>query len=139
MANGCSIQQSVFNFAGGDRSVICPKPRRIFSPAIALEPKSANHILDALFSKPSDPAPLFFSGSPLARSDNPMVHDARFGESTPIPIATEGSGCGSESGSVRSVDARIRYGLTPAAVRIEGFDCLDHERSCRSRGIPAFA
>ncbi|KAL0920205.1 hypothetical protein M5K25_009325 [Dendrobium thyrsiflorum] len=136
MANRCSIQLNGY-CAAGDRPVICPKPRRLYSPADASDPKSANHLLDALFPKLSDPAPLFLCGSPPTRSNNPMVHDARFGEAIPLaptPIASAGIG----SGSVKNVCTRIRYGIMPAAVRIEGFDCLDRERT-RSRGIQAVA
>ncbi|XP_020596047.1 uncharacterized protein LOC110036043 [Phalaenopsis equestris] len=161
MANGCALLQN--SFPAGDRQVICPRPRRLFAaaaaarpvrwsavfPSEASDPKPANDAIDFLFTKQTDPTPPFFCGSPPSRSVNPVVHDARFGEAVPagpVPLAPaligtgsgSGSGSGSSSASSRSGCTRVRYGLMAAAVRVEGFDCLDRESS-RSRGIPAFA
>ncbi|PKU82108.1 uncharacterized protein LOC110112562 [Dendrobium catenatum] len=152
MANGCAFLQSTFS--AGDRTVICPRPRRLFAasavrplrcsaafPSETSDPKSTNDLVDILFPKQSDSTPPFFCGSPPSRSDNPVVHDARFGEAVlaaPVPFVPTLIGSGSTSAASRSGCTRVRYGLTPAAVRVEGFDCLDRESS-RSRGIPAFA
>ncbi|KAG0450009.1 hypothetical protein HPP92_026979 [Vanilla planifolia] len=142
MAKRCAMQQTAFSDAA-QRRVICPRPRRIypttvlpFRPAEDADPKPVNDLFAALLQKQSDQVPSFFCGSPPTRYDNPVVHDARFGDAVPIepvPVDPAFNGSGSRSGC-----ARVRYGLTPAAVRIEGFDCLDRDRS-RSRGIPAVA
>ncbi|PKA61451.1 hypothetical protein AXF42_Ash014368 [Apostasia shenzhenica] len=151
MANDFSIKQN--DFAGGDGTVICPKPRRAFAEAAihsfrgtSAQPtehpdlKSANQLLNVLTTMGSDepihqsdlPLP-FFCGSPPTRSGNPVVHDARFGEAVlPCPVA----GLVPAPGSGRSGYAR--YGLPPATIRIEGFDCLDRDRR-RSRDISAVA
>ncbi|KAK8959174.1 hypothetical protein KSP40_PGU022389 [Platanthera guangdongensis] len=153
MANGCTMKSSTF-FAQGERQVICPRPRRLH-PSAAVRPfrlnavfpaetsdlKPVNDLLDFLLPKQCDSTPPFFCGSPPSRSNNPVVHDARFGEAAlagPIPVPPPPIGYGSASSSSRSACARVRYGFSPAPVRVEGFDCLDRETS-QSRGVPAFA
>lgn len=97
---------------------------------------------------PVDSTPPFFCGSPPTRSANPLVNDARFGEAAPdnfplpnpnpIPMASPVPIPAPSPASARAGRARTKLGFAPAAVRIEGFDCLDRGRS-RSRGIPAVA
>ncbi|KAG0449973.1 hypothetical protein HPP92_027123 [Vanilla planifolia] len=147
MAKRCAMQQTAFSDAA-QRRVICPRPRRIYPPPSSLSGRRRTRTPNLLtisllrfsrrfvFTSQSDQVPSFFCGSPPTRYDNPVVHDARFGDAVPIepvPVDPAFNGSGSRSGC-----ARVRYGLTPAAVRIEGFDCLDRDRS-RSRGIPAVA
>ncbi|XP_010907501.1 uncharacterized protein [Elaeis guineensis] len=114
------------------------------------ESKGATELLDIFLTKGGEASqvalssPPFFCGSPPCRASNPLVHDARFGEDKPIgpfllpqaippcppvgPPATSSSrkGCGP-----------TKFGLKPAAMRIEGFDCLDRDR--RGCGITAIA
>ncbi|XP_020585272.1 uncharacterized protein LOC110027951 [Phalaenopsis equestris] len=84
----------------------------------------------------SDPLQPFFCGSPPTRSANPVVLDTRFSETIPLRPAQ----CVSESDSENPQTGfdRTRFGPSPAAVRIEGFDCLGCNCSC-TRGIPAVA
>ncbi|KAG2667422.1 hypothetical protein I3843_15G110400 [Carya illinoinensis] len=80
-------------------------------------------------------SPPFFSGSPPSRASNPVVQDEHFGNENitafppvapPSPSARKVRGC-----------APISSGHKPAAVRIEGFDCLNSDR--RNRSISAVA
>ncbi|PKA59697.1 hypothetical protein AXF42_Ash011821 [Apostasia shenzhenica] len=149
MANRCAIQQNAFSTAD-DRLVICPKPRRLCAAIAAVRPfrwqnpqtvdcpdaKSlGNELLDILLAKGSgeqiqhsDPLHPFFCGSPPTRFGNPVVRDTRFGHTVPLVPAAASPATGSQ----------VRYGPAPPAVRVEGFDCLDHGRR-RSRGVPAIA
>jgi hypothetical protein len=96
-------------------------------------------------------SPPFFCGSPPSRVANPVVHDIRFGEdrqltptpfsinSGPHPVAMHQSGTGvpmsPRKGCVRSA---ATFSFQPAAVRVEGFDCLENcDR--RGHGITAVA
>ncbi|KAG0459708.1 hypothetical protein HPP92_022836 [Vanilla planifolia] len=141
MATGAWMQPTAFSVAVGDRQVICPKPRRLYpvsankplrwtagQPAEVLGPFPACDLFDLLLPKgagesidQADPVSTFFCGSPPSRSNNPVVHDARFGEA--VPVGPPPSGSGFSYASTRSGCARLRYGHAPAAVRIEGFDC----------------
>lgn len=84
-------------------------------------------------------SPPFFCGSPPSRAANPVVHDARFGEDrppapfAPLPLIQSGPPLSPNQGC-----AHAKFGLKPAAVRIEGFDCLDRDRR-RCSGITAVA
>ncbi|KAG0465545.1 hypothetical protein HPP92_019709 [Vanilla planifolia] len=131
MPQGCAMQQ----VDAGERRVVCPKPRRLsvlpFQPAEGSDPKPVKDLLAMLLPKQPDPCPPFLCGSPPRRYNNPVVHDARFGEVVPIgsvPVEPAVNGSGSAS---RAAFALVRYGLAPAAVRVEGFD--------HNRGIPAVA
>ncbi|CAN6861080.1 unnamed protein product, partial [Brassica oleracea] len=67
-----------------------------------------------------------------------LALDARFGDSKlnlvspslspliPSPSRVKGGGCG-----------RVKFGIKSAAVRVEGFDCLDRDR--QNSSIPAMA
>ncbi|KAL5205929.1 hypothetical protein ABZP36_034138 [Zizania latifolia] len=152
--------------ADGKSPLFCPKPRR---PVVPLRFHQSSHsdagagmdLLDLLLSKGEEsnlaaasPQPPLFCGSPPRRASNPVVHDSRFGldcppmpawpvvvaapapvvvRPTPRPAAPPmsprgGAGC-----------ARARFAFQPAAVRVEGFDCLDRGRGGRSHGITAMA
>jgi len=115
--------------------------------------KAGVELLDLFLTKggefPVDSTPPFFCGSPPTRSANPLVNDARFGEAapvnllplpnpSPIPLSSPVPIPAPAAATARTGCARTKFGFAPAAVRTEGFDCLD--RGCsRSRGIPAVA
>ncbi|XP_010549926.1 PREDICTED: uncharacterized protein LOC104820949 [Tarenaya hassleriana] len=88
-------------------------------------------------------SPPFFCGSPPSRASNPQVQDARFGDEKLNPISPSPLSAGFPSPT--SVVAprgkggcvRMKFGLKPAAVRVEGFDCLDRDR--QNSSIPAMA
>ncbi|KAF8692205.1 hypothetical protein HU200_039808 [Digitaria exilis] len=124
-------------------------------------------LLDLILSKgeesglmaasPQPPPPLF-CGSPPRRASNPVVHDSRFGmDYPPVPVPLPGlpvmaaapvavarpnprpSVAPSMSPRGASGCARARFAFQPAAVRVEGFDCLDRSRGGRGHGITAMA
>lgn len=152
--------------SGADRreSVVCPKPRRlgvssnnplrsqISHRSEICKSKATAELLDLILKKedyelePQSPLPVastppFFAGSPPRRAENPLVQDARFRDEkiTPImaPPAMSPSGLPSPSASARKGCARMKFGVKPAAVRVEGFDCLN--RDSKNSSIPAFA
>lgn len=107
-------------------------------------------IFQAEEQSPVASSPPFFCGSPPSRVANPVVHDIRFGEDHPLtptfsinngphPVAMHKSGTGvpmsPRKGCVRSA---TKFGFQPAAVRVEGFDCLEN-RDRRRHGITAVA
>ncbi|CAH2055286.1 unnamed protein product, partial [Thlaspi arvense] len=136
-------------------SLVCPKPRRVcilpdnvFRPfrlhssqsesgaADVCDSKAGADLLDIIRRKEETPfavasSPPFFLGSPPSRAGNPLAQDARFGDEklsstspslspflpSPSPSRVKGGGCG-----------RVKFGLKPAAVRVEGFDCLNRDR-----------
>ncbi|XP_023641822.1 uncharacterized protein LOC17891221 isoform X2 [Capsella rubella] len=138
-------------------SVVCPKPRR---PNNVIRPlrlhysqsgaadtcdsnKAGEDLLDIIRRKEESvsfvaSSPPFFLGSPPSRAANPLVQDARFGDEklnpvslslSPLPLSAsrvKGGGCG-----------RMDYGVKPATVRVEGFDCLN--RDSQNSSIPAMA
>ncbi|RWW25401.1 hypothetical protein GW17_00010250 [Ensete ventricosum] len=90
----------------------------------------------SLISRPGRNSLMYISQSRVA---NPVVHDARFGEDrppapfAPLPLTQSGPPLSPSQGC-----AHAKFGLKPAAVRIEGFDCLDRDRR-RCSGITAVA
>ncbi|KAI8019046.1 hypothetical protein LOK49_LG04G01727 [Camellia lanceoleosa] len=137
-------------------SVVCPKPRRIglLNPSLndQIRPSSRWHtnyqteisdsragteLLDMILTKgnygaeksniqvPSSPP--YFSGSPPSRASNPLIQDSQFGNDKFIPLLQPPI---SPSSSARKGGScvRMKFGHTPAAVRIEGFDCLSRDR-----------
>ncbi|KAL8137541.1 hypothetical protein V2J09_003542 [Rumex salicifolius] len=91
-------------------------------------------------------SPPFFCGSPPSRVSNPLIQDARFLEGSslsssptpPPPAGVSGSSLSPTSASARKGGCvRASFGKNPA-VRIEGFDYLDRDRSRNCR-IPALA
>lgn len=137
-------------------SLICPKPQRIrghFRPSLrrqgsqleASDFKAGMELLDLIRAKescgPDHPlgdqiASPFFSGSPPRRVSNPVVHDENFGNWRCSPLSPVSSSSASITGR-RAGCARVNFGPKPAAVRIEGFDCLSRDR--RNCSISAVA
>lgn len=141
-------------------SVVCPKPRR-YNTVRPLSSPFTNYqseiedsgvgaeLLDIILPKGScnNPersggqvasSPPFFCGSPPSRASNPVIQDEQFGNGnngyvnfSPFSMAPP-----SPSSAARSC-VRMKFGHTPAAVRIEGFDCLNRDR--RNRSISAVA
>ncbi|KAL2321197.1 hypothetical protein Fmac_030166 [Flemingia macrophylla] len=146
-------------------SVVCPKPRRLgllnhstFDNHIRpFRPPFINYqseiedsgvgaeLLDIILPKGGcygeisgvqvDSSPPFFCGSPPSRASNPVIQDEQFGSGNenfvPFSLAPP-----SPSSSARGC-VRMKFGHTPAAVRIEGFDCLSRDR--RNCSISAVA
>ncbi|KAM7267280.1 hypothetical protein ACFE04_009446 [Oxalis oulophora] len=138
-------------------SMICPKPRRLgnsnFNPSAAFhEPirpqrlslnrqtdmgdsNAGAELLDMILAKGRGEkintqvasSPPYFSGSPPCRASNPVVQDARFGdERTPPTFYPAGSP--SPSSRLSGGCTRTKFGHSPAAVRVEGFDCYSRDR-----------
>ncbi|GLT69944.1 hypothetical protein SLA2020_420530 [Shorea laevis] len=87
-------------------------------------------------------SPPYFCGSPPSRSSNPLIQDARFGDEkftaiSPLSIPSPSSVSSPSSSSRKGGCTRMKFGLKPAAVRVEGFDCLS--RDCQNSSIPAVA
>jgi len=101
----------------------------------------------------ASPQPPLFCGSPPRRASNPVIHDSRFGMdyppmpvllpvvAAPVPVARPNPRPSvAPSMSPRGAScARARFAFQPAAVRVEGFDCLDRSRRGRGHGITAMA
>ena len=138
-------------------SVVCPKPRRlgILNPSLedhikplrchishqtdTSDSKAGTELMDIILTKGgyspenygsqvASPQP-FFCGSPPSRAPNPVIHDAQFGNEK---IFTPLSPSGGRRGGIW-----MKLGHKPAAVRIEGFDCLSRDR--RNCSISAVA
>ncbi|KAL0709578.1 hypothetical protein Bca4012_016556 [Brassica carinata] len=91
-------------------------------------------------------SPPYFPGSPPARAVNPLAQDARFRDEKLSPVSPDSpflqpnSATGFPSPSSSSTPrgcVRMKFGLKPPAVRVEGFDCLNRDR--QSSSIPAMA
>ncbi|KAG2295359.1 hypothetical protein Bca52824_042028 [Brassica carinata] len=162
--NHCNLlQQNAFESRGFavpsvSSSLVCPKPRRVgilsinvISPFRLLHSSSQSGAADVCDSKAGADlldiirrkeetlsgvtlSPPFFLGSPPRRVSNPLAQDARFGDNKlnpispliPSPSRVKGGGCG-----------LVKFGIKPAAVRVEGFDCLNRDR--QSSSIPTMA
>ncbi|KAL5080475.1 hypothetical protein RYX36_008896 [Vicia faba] len=130
--------------------LICPKPRRVGvlssvpmrqfrfhfnQQAECSDSKAGAELLDMIFEKEclgdefayqAASSPPYFCGSPPVRAANPLVHDARFGDEI---MSSSPSGLPSPTSASRKGGcARVSFGLKPAAVRVEGFDCLNRDR-----------
>ncbi|XP_065848329.1 uncharacterized protein [Euphorbia lathyris] len=145
--------------------VVCPKPRRVGNLANSpirpircyqaeiCDSKVGAELLDIILMKEGHGAeqaatqvaasPPYFCGSPPTRASNPLTQDARFGDEkittlSPLSIPSpSGAISPSSSSSRKGGCVRMKYGLKPAAVRVEGFDCLNRDR--RNSSIPAMA
>ncbi|KAI4321294.1 hypothetical protein MLD38_034695 [Melastoma candidum] len=142
----------------------CPKPRRVglssggllrpqFSPRPEVgKSRDGADLLDLILKKEDfeseqqSPAVTvlmtpFYSGSPPCRAENPLAQDARFRNGAIPPIAASPvfspSGLPSPSSPTPKGCARMKFGPKPAAVRIEGFDCLS--RDGQNSSVPAIA
>ncbi|KAL1205835.1 hypothetical protein V5N11_017923 [Cardamine amara subsp. amara] len=94
-------------------------------------------------------SPPYFPGSPPSRAANPLAKDARFRDekfntiSPNSPFLQPNSATGfptpspSPSSSSSRGCVRMKFGLKPPAVRVEGFDCLNRDR--QNSSIPAMA
>ncbi|XP_039122479.1 uncharacterized protein LOC120259022 [Dioscorea cayenensis subsp. rotundata] len=88
-----------FVLQGKEKPLNCPMPLRCHP---------CTDLVDVILTKDEEQSAGFFNGSPPCRVANPVVNDPRF--------RSRRGGC---------VPARISGGIMPAAVRIEGFSCLD--------------
>ncbi|MBA0704634.1 hypothetical protein Golax_016879 [Gossypium laxum] len=141
--------------------VVCPKPRRIgvltnnpIKPfrlhmshqADVSESKASAELLDIILNKGDlwaeqsaaqvASSPPFFCGSPPSRATNPVVQDARFGDERVAALSVSQSPSPSPSAH-KGGCVRMSFGLKPAAIRVEGFDCLN--RDSQNSRIPAMA
>ncbi|XP_074559553.1 uncharacterized protein LOC141815507 [Curcuma longa] len=157
----CEEIRTPFAVAERKPPVLCPQPRRV-SPFASFgdsvrplrrhtsyqldfsDSKAGADLLDIFLSKGGEQnqvscSPPFFCGSPPSRAANPVVHDARFGEDRPpAPFAPSQLTQTGPPVSPKQGCAHAKFGLVPAAVRVEGFDCLNRgRRSCS--GITAVA
>ncbi|XVF71638.1 hypothetical protein PTKIN_Ptkin12aG0055100 [Pterospermum kingtungense] len=145
--------------------VVCPKPRRIGAltnnPIRPLRLHTMSHqgegndlkagaeLLDLILMKEDLGAeqsathvassPPYFCGSPPSRAANPLVQDDRFGDERLAALSTlQMPSPSSPSSSARKGGCvRMKFGLKPATVRVEGFDCLNRDR--QNSSIPAMA
>ncbi|CAG7878550.1 hypothetical protein BRARA_E03570 [Brassica rapa] len=142
-------------------SVVCPKPRRVgILSSNVLRPfrllhssqsgavdvcdsKAGADLLDIILRKDETlsavvaSSPPFFLGSPPSRASNPLAQDARFGDDKRNPISPSPSLSSPSSSSSRVKGGgcgRVKFGIKQAAVRVEGFNCLNRDSS-----IPAMA
>ncbi|GKU97553.1 hypothetical protein SLEP1_g10691 [Rubroshorea leprosula] len=161
----CEELRSLLSVSDPKGPLICPKPRRVgmlannsnksfrcyvSHQAEVYDSKAGAELLDIILRKedfvteqpvtPVSSSPPFFCGSPPSRAANPIVHDACFGDERLTPISTlqipSPSGLSSPS-SCKGGCVRMKFGLKPAAVRVEGFDCLNRDR--QNSSIPAMA
>ncbi|KAM7267844.1 hypothetical protein ACFE04_010010 [Oxalis oulophora] len=141
-------------FSEQKETVICPRPRRVsvianssirplrwqMSNQAELSDSAAGaELLDLIRRKEGygveqsatqvASSPPFY-GSPPSRASNPLVQDARFKEEkyipSPFPISSPSNLLSPSSRKGGCV--RMAFGLKPAAVRVEGFDCLNRDR-----------
>ncbi|CAN1227272.1 hypothetical protein LINPERPRIM_LOCUS2788 [Linum perenne] len=85
-------------------------------------------------------SPPYFCGSPPARAANPLIKDAHFGDEKVFamsPFANPSPSSVLSPSARKGGCARVKYGFKPAAVRVEGFDCLNRDR--QNSSIPAMA
>ncbi|WOL02848.1 hypothetical protein Cni_G11567 [Canna indica] len=152
----CEEMRAPFAVADRRPPVFCPKPRRLSPLPVVADPvrplrwfsnhqtdfsdsKAGADLFDIFIAKGGEQnqvasSPPFFCGSPPSRAANPVVHDARFGEDRPpAPFAPSPLTQSSTPMSPKQGCAHAKFGLMPAAVRVEGFDCLNRgRRSCSS-------
>ncbi|MQM09132.1 hypothetical protein Taro_041996 [Colocasia esculenta] len=148
----CPKPLRVSRFCGGDP--VRPLRWQLGHQADPCDSKSGADVLDLILTKGAygdvehqsgesqvASSPPYFCSSPPSRSTNPLVFDARFGDEksaplTPLPmLATPPSAAAPRMGGC----VRTKFGPKPAAVRIEGFDCLDRDGRRSSCGITAVA
>ncbi|KAJ8536011.1 hypothetical protein K7X08_034412 [Anisodus acutangulus] len=106
--------------------------------------KAGTELLDIILTKGScdmempnfdmASSPPFFFGSPPSRASNPVIQDSQFSNNNFVPIIAipEGAAAAAAAPSLPpSASARkngggcgpMKFGMKPAAVRIEGFNC----------------
>uniref|UniRef100_A0A7C9CLM4 Uncharacterized protein n=2 Tax=Opuntia streptacantha TaxID=393608 RepID=A0A7C9CLM4_OPUST len=128
--------------------------QRSGQPAEICDSKAGAELLDIILmkegygedlsSREMASSPPFFCGTPPSRVSNPLVHDANFGDEKLSPLSTLQLVSPSSSASpsmspsaMKAGGARVKFGLKPASVRVEGFDCLSRDR--QNSGITAVA
>ncbi|XP_022774808.1 uncharacterized protein LOC111316868 [Durio zibethinus] len=149
----------------GIDSVVCPKPRRlgVFNSSAhdhigtcrwptanyyqMADSKAGSELLDIILAKGSygiekpisqvDSSPPFFCGSPPSRASNPVIQDAQFNNEKLLPPLSSPAPASPSSRIAGGGCVRMKFGNKPAAVRIEGFDCLSIDR--RNCSISAVA
>lgn len=144
--------------------VVCPKPRRVGFVNDQIRPlrlpvnhqmemgdsKAGAELLDLILTKGGygcsggerqgyqvASSPPFFCGSPPSRASNPVIQDAQFGNDKITSLAPAPPSPSSSSARTGGGFVRTKFGHIPAAVRIEGFDCLSRDR--RNCSISAVA
>ncbi|KAL3343589.1 hypothetical protein AABB24_027226 [Solanum stoloniferum] len=76
-------------------------------------------------------SPPFFLGSPPSRASNPLIQDSQFSNNNFVPIRAIPEAAAAPSPPQPSASARksgggcapVKFGIKPATVRIEGFNC----------------
>lgn len=154
------MRRSVFISDRKD-TVVCPKPRRVglltnhpirhlrwhMSHQVEVcDSQAGQELLEIILMKDcgeeqlaarvGSPPPIF-CGSPPSRAANPLTQDARFRDEmfstfSPLPTPSSPSSPARKGGC-----ARMKFGLKPAAVRVEGFEC--HLNRDRNSSITAVA
>ncbi|KAG6746858.1 hypothetical protein NC652_034711 [Populus alba x Populus x berolinensis] len=158
MIGGCEERERMVVVV---ESVVCPKPRRLglLNPPLneqirplrlpvnhhaeMSDSKAGAELLDIILTKGGyggdkpgfqvASSPPFYCGSPPCRVSNPVIQDARFGNEKITPLSPAPPSPPPSSSSARKGGGcvRMKFGHTPAAVRIEGFDCLRRDgRNC---------
>ncbi|XWS60964.1 hypothetical protein CRYUN_Cryun07bG0084200 [Craigia yunnanensis] len=138
----------LFNSPAHDHTRTFRWPTNCYETEMA-DSKAGTELLDLILTKgvyeaekPSNQvasSPPFFSGSPPSRVSNPLIQDAQFNNEKQLPLLSSPAPP-SPSTSSRIAGGgcvRMKFGHKPAAVRIEGFDCLSRDR--RNCSISAVA
>ncbi|CAN0915247.1 hypothetical protein LINGRAHAP2_LOCUS29018 [Linum grandiflorum] len=153
----CDEARGVVSMSDLRGPVVCPKPRRVgilannpirplrwqmSHQADGTDANAGAELLDIILKKDDYGAeksanqvassPPYFCGSPPARAANPLIKDAHFGDEKVFamsPFANHPSPSSVLSPSARKGGCvRVNFGFKPAAVRVEGFDCLNRDR-----------
>ncbi|KAG5618972.1 hypothetical protein H5410_018796 [Solanum commersonii] len=130
--------------------LVYPKPRRnrLFNEPIrpsrflqinnqqseGCDLKAGTELLDILLSKGNfdmASSPPFFFGSPPSRASNPLIQDSQFSNNNFVPILAIPEAAAAPSPPQPSASTRksgggcapVKFGIKPATVRIEGFNC----------------
>ncbi|XP_015067901.1 uncharacterized protein LOC107012545 isoform X2 [Solanum pennellii] len=101
--------------------------------------KAGTELLDIILSKGNfdmetpnfdmASSPPFFFGSPPSRASNPLIQDSQFSNNNFVPILAIPEAAPSPPQSSASTHksgggcAPVKFGIKPATVRIEGFNC----------------
>lgn len=143
----CPKPRRVVGFLPNQSTMSLRWHKRSFQGEVG-DSKAGAELLDLILTKESygmdqssreaASTPPFFSGSPPSRVSNPLVQDAQFKEEKLSPLSTlhtTSSSSSSPSPSSPSPSTarkggcvRMKFGLKPAKVRVEGFDCLSRDR-----------
>ncbi|CAN1227266.1 hypothetical protein LINPERPRIM_LOCUS2788 [Linum perenne] len=111
--------------------------------ADGIDVNAGAELLDIILKKSATQvasSPPYFCGSPPARAANPLIKDAHFGDEKVFamsPFANPSPSSVLSPSARKGGCARVKYGFKPAAVRVEGFDCLNRDR--QNSSIPAMA